>query len=131
MFDFLGAIGSAIMTPLYYFVSGIMLAWHWLFEQIGLDPNSGWGWALSIVGLTVGTALAFTGTTFPVIDAPVFVRIWSALLPLTAYLDLQMQQLLMGVPMRHAWRPVLAMLAVALVAGGVGAWRLRAAVRIA
>ena len=96
-----------------------------LFVGVTRDLGS----ALSAVGLMVGTALAFTGTTFPVIDAPVFVRVWSALLPLTAYLDLQMQQLLMGVPMRHAWRPVLAMLAVALVAGGVGAWRLRAAVR--
>ncbi|MCD9154403.1 membrane protein insertase YidC [Aeromicrobium duanguangcaii] len=53
MFDFLGSIGGAIMTPLYYFTSGIVLAWHWLFEQIGLDPNAGWSWALAIVGLTL------------------------------------------------------------------------------
>ncbi|GAA2084065.1 membrane protein insertase YidC [Aeromicrobium tamlense] len=53
MFDFLGTIGSAIMTPLYYFVSGIILAWHWLFEQIGMDPDGGWTWVLSIVGLTI------------------------------------------------------------------------------
>lgn len=53
MFDFLGSIGGAIMTPLYYFVSGIILAWHWLFEQIGMNPDGGWTWALSIVGLTV------------------------------------------------------------------------------
>lgn len=52
MLDFLGSIGSAIMTPLYYAVSGVLLAWHWLFAQV-LDPNSGWTWALSIVGLTV------------------------------------------------------------------------------
>lgn len=53
MFDFLGSIGSAIMTPLYYFVSGIILGWHWLFEQIGMDPDAGWTWVLSIVGLTI------------------------------------------------------------------------------
>lgn len=53
MFDFLGSIGGAIMTPLYYFVSGIILVWHWLFEQIGMDPDGGWTWALSIVGLTI------------------------------------------------------------------------------
>lgn len=52
MFDFLGSIGSLIMTPLYYFVSGIILGWHWLFSQV-LDPDSGWAWALSIVGLTI------------------------------------------------------------------------------
>lgn len=53
MFDFLGSIGGAIMTPLYYFTSGIVLVWHWLFEQIGMNPNGGWTWALSIVGLTL------------------------------------------------------------------------------
>lgn len=53
MFDFLGEIGGAIMTPLYYAVSGILLVWHKIFASIGLAENSGWTWALSIVGLTV------------------------------------------------------------------------------
>ena len=52
MFDFLGSIFNAVMTPLYYAVSGVVLAWHELFSLI-LDPASGWSWALSIVGLTV------------------------------------------------------------------------------
>ncbi len=49
---FLGDIGSAIMTPLYYFVSGILLAWHEVISQV-LPSTSGWTWMLSIVGLTV------------------------------------------------------------------------------
>ncbi len=53
MFDFLGDIGSAIMTPLYYVVSGILLAWHELFIWLGLDGGSGWSWALAIFGLTI------------------------------------------------------------------------------
>ena len=53
MFGFLGDIGSAIMTPLYYAVSGILLVWHKIFSSIGLDPHSGWTWALSIIGLTI------------------------------------------------------------------------------
>ncbi|MGH3503731.1 MAG: membrane protein insertase YidC [Nocardioidaceae bacterium] len=53
MLESLGAFGHAIMTPLYYGVSAIMIAWHWAFEQIGLNPHSGWTWALSIIGLTV------------------------------------------------------------------------------
>lgn len=53
MFDFLGQIGGAIMTPLYYAVSGILLVWHELFIRVGLDPAGGWSWALAIVGLTV------------------------------------------------------------------------------
>ena len=46
-------IGSLIMTPLYYAISAIMLAWHWLFTQVGLDPEGGASWALSIIGLTL------------------------------------------------------------------------------
>lgn len=52
MLDFLGSIGSLIMTPLYYAVSGILIVWHELFSRV-LDPESGWSWALSIVGLTI------------------------------------------------------------------------------
>lgn len=53
MFDFLGDIGGAIMTPLYYAVSGILLVWHRLFEALGLSGESGWTWVLSIIGLTI------------------------------------------------------------------------------
>lgn len=49
---FLGDIGSAIMTPLYYAVSGVLLAWHKLFSTF-LSEDSGWTWGLAIVGLTV------------------------------------------------------------------------------
>lgn len=52
MFGFLGDIGSAIMTPLYYAVSAVLIAWHWLISQV-LPADSGWTWALAIVGLTV------------------------------------------------------------------------------
>ena len=52
MFGFLGDIGSAIMTPLYYAVSAVLVAWHWVFAHI-LPEDSGWTWALAIVGLTV------------------------------------------------------------------------------
>jgi YidC/Oxa1 family membrane protein insertase len=64
MLDFLGDIGGAIMTPLYYAVSGVLLAWHWLFSQV-LDTDSGWTWMLSIVGLTV---------TIRTLLIPLFVR---------------------------------------------------------
>ena len=51
MFGPLGDLGSAIMTPLYYAVSAVLLAWHWVFTQLPI--SSGWAWVLSIIGLTV------------------------------------------------------------------------------
>src|SRR5690349_12399096 len=41
------------MTPLYYVISAVLVAWHWLFETLGLDPDSGLVWVLSIIGLTL------------------------------------------------------------------------------
>ncbi len=52
MIDFFTAIGSAIMTPLYYVTSAILTGWHWLFGQV-MDRDSGYTWALSIIGLTI------------------------------------------------------------------------------
>jgi YidC/Oxa1 family membrane protein insertase len=65
MIDFLVGIGSAIMTPLYFVTSAILVAWHWLFAQIGMDYDAGYTWVLSIVGLTV---------TIRALLIPLFVR---------------------------------------------------------
>jgi YidC/Oxa1 family membrane protein insertase len=50
--EFLGTIGHAILVPLYYAVSAVLLAWHWLFSLF-LDPDGGAAWVLSIIGLTL------------------------------------------------------------------------------
>jgi YidC/Oxa1 family membrane protein insertase len=46
------AIGSAIMQPLYWVVSGILVLAHGLFAPV-FGSDSGWTWALAIVMLTV------------------------------------------------------------------------------
>jgi YidC/Oxa1 family membrane protein insertase len=51
--EFLGQVGHLIMTPLYFAVSAVMVAWHWLFTTLGMDPDGGGTWALSIIGLTL------------------------------------------------------------------------------
>lgn len=50
----LGDIGHLIMTPLYYAISAVLVAWHWLFSEVlQMDPNGGGTWVLSIIGLTI------------------------------------------------------------------------------
>ena len=44
------AIGSFIMTPLYYVISAILVGFHKFFVFIGLPAEGGSAWALSIVG---------------------------------------------------------------------------------
>ena len=46
MIDFFVNIGHAIMTPLYYLTSGILVLWHNLFYDI-LGLSEGWSWAMS------------------------------------------------------------------------------------
>lgn len=43
---------NTLLTPLYYAVSAVLLAWHWLFSHL-FGANSGATWALSIVGLVL------------------------------------------------------------------------------
>jgi YidC/Oxa1 family membrane protein insertase len=49
---FFSSIGHFIMTPLYYAISFVLVAWHRLLTTF-LDPAGGLAWALSIVGLTL------------------------------------------------------------------------------
>jgi YidC/Oxa1 family membrane protein insertase len=50
--DFLGFLG-AMMTPLYWAVSGILVGFHTLLTSLGMNPDWGGTWALSIVLLTM------------------------------------------------------------------------------
>ena len=52
MFEFLGSIGHAIMVPLYYAVTAVLLGWYKLFSAV-FGQDSGWAWVLAIVGLTL------------------------------------------------------------------------------
>ncbi len=55
MIDFFKAVGSAIMTPLYYLTSFIMTSFHSLFTSMFGEshPAQGAAWALSIICLTI------------------------------------------------------------------------------
>ncbi len=48
---------ETLIQPLYWVVSAVLMGWHWLFD-LGLPADSGWTWALSIIGLTVTTRAA-------------------------------------------------------------------------
>ena len=52
IWDSIMAAGSALMQPLYWAVSGLIVFFHWLFTPL-LGADSGWTWTLSIVMLTV------------------------------------------------------------------------------
>jgi YidC/Oxa1 family membrane protein insertase len=47
-----GAINT-LLTPLYNIVAWILVQFHAMWTGLGLNPNGGWTWVLSIVGLVV------------------------------------------------------------------------------
>lgn len=108
-------LGAGILG-LYLASAGIALLFVGVLRDMGI--------ALSLCGLYVGTALAFSGAAFPITGAPVFARVWNALLPLTAYLKLQAQQLDIGAPALDSARWLLALAAFCVVPGVLGARRL-------
>lgn len=44
---------ETILWPLRWLVELVLVAWHGLFTTLGLDPDSGAAWVLSIIGLVV------------------------------------------------------------------------------
>lgn len=52
LWDGIVDVFNAVMTPLYWAVSALLVGWHWLLSQV-FDKDSGWAWALSIAGLTI------------------------------------------------------------------------------
>lgn len=49
----MGDLFNTIIGPIEWLVAWIMYGFHQVFTTIGMDPASGWTWALSIVGLVV------------------------------------------------------------------------------
>ncbi|WEO77481.1 membrane protein insertase YidC [Cryobacterium sp. SO2] len=56
---------GTILWPLKWAVELLLVAFHWLFSNVGLDPNDGITWVLSIVGLVLVVRAALI---------PIFVR---------------------------------------------------------
>ncbi len=50
--EMLGNIGHAIMVPLYYAISAVLVGFHAMWSLI-FPPDSGAAWVLSIIGLTL------------------------------------------------------------------------------
>ncbi|MFB2557145.1 membrane protein insertase YidC [Herbiconiux liangxiaofengii] len=56
---------DTILWPIKWVVELILVAWHWLWTAVGLDPAAGLTWVLSIVGLVIVVRAALI---------PIFVR---------------------------------------------------------
>lgn len=89
---------------------------------VGLLLRDGYT-ALSAVALYGGPAMTFSDATLPVAGGPLFTQVWSALLPFSAYVKLQMAQMFMATPTADSLRWIV------LLAGvGAGAFVLAAVI---
>lgn len=84
--------------------------------------------AFSVIGLYVGTAVAFSGTTFPIDGAPWFTKLWHYLLPLSAYLKLDVAERYIGAHWSVAFSYIAVLLAFTLLPAAVAFFAYRAAI---
>lgn len=78
--------------------------------------------ATSVAAFLASPAFAYAGITFPALGMPPFARAWGALLPLTHYLQVLVEQSLKGSPAGVSTPPLLALLAFVVVLPPL-AWR--------
>ncbi|MFP4502718.1 MAG: ABC transporter permease [Candidatus Hydrogenedentota bacterium] len=67
--------------------------------------------ANSLAGFYAGPAFAYTGVSFPIIGMPPAAKVFSALLPISHYLAVFVQQTLRGAPIEASYGPLLALVA--------------------
>ena len=94
---------------------------------VGATKSMGKG--LSFATLYAGASVAYSAMTFPSEGASWFVRIYSALLPYTAYVHLQAQQLLMRAPPQDSLRNIVILISFVIVPGSLGAYLYAKALR--
>jgi ABC-2 type transport system permease protein len=73
--------------------------------------------ALGVGSMVFGTAVAFSGVTFPVIAMSTFAKVWGGFVPLTRFMLLLRDQVMVGAPLRISAAPILVLGGTALVAG--------------
>ena len=75
------------------------------------------GRALGFGSITFGTATAFTGVTFPRIAMSPFAQVWGGFVPLTRFMLVLRDQVMVGAPLRISARPIVVLAGTALIAG--------------
>lgn len=110
-FAFTGAIGLVAIGGLLLFLATAAIS-TLLIALTGEVATS-----LSASVIYAGSALAYSGASLPITGGIAFARIWSAILPLTHYITLEMDQTI-GVDIVVWARQAMILAVVALVAGG-------------
>jgi ABC-2 type transport system permease protein len=72
---------------------------------------------LGVGSILFGPAVAFSGVTFPRIAMSQFAQVWGGFVPLTRFMLLLRDQIMVGAPLRISVAPILALAATALGAG--------------
>lgn len=85
---------------------------------IGLTRSM--GQALSISGLYAGGSFAFAGAIFPLESASPFARVWSELLPYTAFARILAEQWIMGAPAAGSLRTAMTLLVFLAIGSFIG-----------
>ncbi|MDP4535858.1 ABC transporter permease [Alkalimonas collagenimarina] len=79
---------------------------------------------LSLAGFYSAPAFAYSGQAFPLVAMPDAAQYWASILPLTHWLQIYNQLWMSGAPMSAVYQPLAILLAMLVVASGLGFWLL-------
>lgn len=80
--------------------------------------------ATSVAAFYTTPAFAFVGVTFPTLGMPLIGRVWGAVLPLTHYLQVVVDQSMRGAPSASSMSSLGMLLAFTVVAAPISVWRM-------
>jgi ABC-2 type transport system permease protein len=106
-------LGTLLFVLAYQAIGVLLVA---LFANLRL--------ATSVAAFLASPAFAYAGITFPTMGMPPFARLWGALLPLTHYLELLVDQAMKGAPSSSSLAPLAALTAFAMASPLLGGRRL-------
>lgn len=109
--------GSVVVLLAGYFA---MYAGYLGVALLAVGATRTMGTALSLTGVFAGASFAFAGAIFPVEQASAFARVWSAVLPFSAFAHVVALEWVADAPVTAALAPIARMLLIAAVAGAVG-----------
>lgn len=105
--------GTVLFVLAYLAMAIVVVAW-----------SANLRFATSVTALYTTPALAFTGITFPTIGMPVVGRVWAAVLPLTHYLQVIVDQSMRGAEPAVSMPSLAALLAFVVLAPAASVWRM-------
>ncbi len=117
-------LGVAGSRPVLYVAMTLLVLAYQAIALLLVSLTSNLRAATSIAGFVAAPAFAVAGVSFPRFAMPLAGRVWSAILPLSHYIEVQTQQVTVGAGLRESAWPLAALILFVTLLPALSLWRL-------